>query len=218
MQRLILVKTAQAHQDRRDALDATWVGGLRNCGTPVYYVEGGHDHLVVSDSRIALPQRDDRHALTQKVRDAFTVIETMSPSAHVFACDDDTFVHPARWLDRRPQGDLECRLYWPRTQKEIAHNGNRPWAHGGGGYWVSPILRQHYIADVHEVRQGDDVLVARVAQQRKVTILDAPSLYSGDSYSGEAHHRVAPDNTFITCHHVGPEEMLELWRINGALA
>lgn len=212
MKLAILVKTCQAYIYRRDVCEQTWAKSIRDAGVPVFFVEGLHCEDRIDNGLIQLTCADDRCALTKKVAGSLRMLQKRFDFDYVWVVDDDMFVHPKRFLDHEPAGDLECRVFHPRTKAHKKVLNGKGWAHGGGGYWMSRRLIAEFVARVKGITRGDDVVVTRVAYDTKLAIVDRPDLYAGDRYSGDADARVAADNTYITCHHIGLEEMRSLWR------
>jgi hypothetical protein len=213
MNRAILVKSCQKYSDRRQA--NRWADCLRfEHGIPVYFAIGGYKPgavSILSDSRggaIRLLCNDDYGNNSVKLREA---IKRLGAYDHLFICDDDTFVHPQRWLDHEPAGEFECRLYHPQTDADKKRNSGRPWANGGAGWWMSRRLCELYVKEVTERCSWDDILASRIAQEHGVEIVDRPDLYGCDRY-GDSDWRVSKDGgSLITCHPVEPAEMVEMW-------
>lgn len=197
MKRLVLIKSCQANKDKQEACESTWVSSLRNSGTDVYFVEGGHCVIGLVNNLLLLACGDNYMSNSTKVREAINLLLHLSDFTHLFICDDDTFVHPARWLAHSPQGEFECLM-----TPEI------PWCHGGGGWWMS---RRCCVIYKHLVRQScswDDKLASEIIEAHNLPITVRPDLYS--QWPAD---RVSPDNRLITCHKVEPPEMRALWKL-----
>jgi hypothetical protein len=150
-----------------------------------------------------------------KLRSALDCLLQHRTFEYLFICDDDTFVHPRRWIKHEPTGDLECRVYRP---EDVTRNGGQPWIHGGPGWWMSRRMCELYVEHCHERTSADDIVAANIAREHGVEMVDRPDLYGGDSYSGhDPPQRVAADNALITCHHVQPAEMHTLYEATSGL-
>lgn len=213
MIRGILVKSCQQFRARQAAIEATWAGELwrRPPQRLIYFLEGGQQTPSIIGRRLCVKTPDDYGSNSWKLREGLRMVLSLHPRVtHWFIVDDDTFVHPRRWLAHEPAGELECRLYHPRNEKQHSLNEGRPWAHGGAGWWMTRKMCQLFIAHVTRRTSQDDVLAAQVAQACGVDIIDRPDLYGGDEYE-ELQDRVGPSNSFITSHHIQPAEMLSLY-------
>lgn len=207
MRHEVLIKSCVKNYDRQQACDLTWAGKLRRKGIIVRILLGGFSHERLHDASIRTTTGDSYEDNTHKLQSGLRQLLAVSDFQYLFVCDDDTFVHPRRWLEHSPAGELECRVFTPKKMgKREAH----PWIHGGGGWWMSRRLASYYVSENIPLDSADDVWMANVARKKSINMLDRPDLYGGDRYSRE-HHRVAADNTFITCHHVSPQEMYELY-------
>jgi hypothetical protein len=211
MKRAILIKSCHRFYDRQAAIAHTW--GM--IFSPHLYCCVGKSVFPRSvfffAAHLETATGDDYEDNSLKLREALRGLLESNNFDRLFICDDDTFVHPRRWLAHEPAGEFECRLFWPRTDAELARNGGLPWAWGGGGWWMSRRLCELYVATVTERCSWDDILATNVAREAGVAIIDRPDLYGGDSYGG-IDDRVAADNQLITCHHVSPTEMRRLWK------
>lgn len=218
MNRVILVKSCQKNQHRQKACVDTWAGVLRSGGVPVWFIEATME-LTNWDNdgvlRLA-EETDDYENNSLKLQHAIECWLRRPFFANMFIVDDDTFVHPSRWLEHEPAGEFECRLHYPQTEQEKRLNDGRPWATGGSGWYMSRRLCELYVERVTKRCSYDDVLATQIAQEAGVEIIDRPDLYGGDEYSGR-RDRVASENDFITCHHVEPDEMLQLWEATRGL-
>lgn len=215
MNRAILIKSCRAFRPRQHACWQSWAGELRDQYiVPARVIEGG-DIPFFGDTLIGLAVGDTYHDNSVKLREALREMLRRCLFGFVFVCDDDTFVHPRRWLAHEPAGELECRVFRPGP-REKHRNGGHPWIHGGGGWWMSRRLCELYVEHCTERTSSDDILVANIARQHGIEMIDRPDLYAGDRYSGH-HHRVAADNTFITSHHVQPDEMRQLYEATRGL-
>lgn len=218
MNRAILVKTCQRFRKRREACERTWVPDIRNSLVPVRFAEGGHRCYATTlrgvvdciDGVIEIDGYDSYADNSIKLKAALSYLLSPKPThwSHLFICDDDTFIHPQRWLAHAPQGELEGRIH----RANFKAHGITQWIHGGSGFWMSRRLCELYVEHCKERTSADDVLVAKVAQEHGIEMWDRPDLYGGDRYSGhDPPERVSADNKLITCHHVQPEEMVRLW-------
>lgn len=217
MNRVILIKSCRQYRNRREACDLTWAGALRRAGIKVFYVEGGYDYLTISNSDfgglIGVTTGDTKDYNTVKLKEALSTLLMWSPGwEYIFICDDDTFVHPTRWLDCTPAIDIECLLYHPSTREGNLTKG-KPWITGGSGWWMSRTVTELYCKECQVTASWDDTLVSKVAYKHNIRMDNRPDLYGGDKYSGRLM-RVNPNNTLITCHHISPEEMLKLYEEN----
>lgn len=236
MNRAILVKSCQRFRARQEAIEATWVGSLRAHPIRTWIVEGGHRYYPTTvrglvfavNGAIKIDGYDTYNDNSVKLRASLQyMLRAWDHWSHLFICDDDTFIHPARWLAHEPQGECEGRLYHP-TPEQAKRHGEAPWLHGGAGWWMSRRLCELYVEHCHERTSGDDIVAARIAQQHGIEIHDRPDLY-GDSRYGpkvmvcqpqyeakareliEATERPSAGNALITCHPVQPAEMVKLW-------
>jgi len=212
MNRSILIKTCQKFHARRRAVAATWAQELYARDQEVWFVEGGHPQTTVDRVQrlIQAASGDEYNDNSLKVSAALQWLLEKTEFNQLFIVDDDTFVHPRRWLQHEPVGQFECRIYRPQSERDRRLNYGRPWALGGGGWWMSRGVCHAYVSEITARCSYDDVLATRVAQDNNIPITDRPELYGGDSYVGECD-RVGPDNHFITSHHICPEEMRKLY-------
>lgn len=215
MNRAILVKSCQKNHDRQDASAQSWGLDIRAHHVDLHFVEGGHDrdgHSATVGKMLLRLETDDRlqgnsHKLAKAI---YFLTRSYTELDCLFICDDDTFVHPKRWLSHEPVGDLECRVYRPRDDADRQRNNGRPWIHGGAGWWMSRRMCELYVEHCHERTSADDIIAAHIAQEHGIELVDRPDLYGCNSYGGEAGW-VSKDNSLITCHPVRPEEMRTLW-------
>ena len=206
MNRVVLLKSCRKNRGRQDACLETWAGELRRRGVIVAIIEGGARGDIIGSGweRVSLECGDEYHDNSFKLQMAIRAMLQFLPFDQLFVCDDDTFVHPQRWLAHEPAGEFECRLYYPQSPRDHKLNNGRPWACGGAGWWMGRRVCELYVERVTQVCSWDDVLATRIAQDADVAIADRPDLYSQDG------DRVAADNRLITCHHVDANEMLQL--------
>lgn len=202
MRRAILVKSCQKNRERQDAIKATWANALYDASVPVIPVESGHS-IVMYSGRLQLVGGDDYSDNSIKVRWAIRWLTNFDDWTNLFICDDDTFIHPQRWLAHEPEGEFECRLYHPVTDADVKRNQGRPWACGGAGWYMSRRLCELYVEEVTARCSWDDILATQVAQRYGVEIVDRPDLYGCSKYGG--------GQGSITCHPVEPVEMREMW-------
>jgi hypothetical protein len=196
---VILVKTCQRFAaDRRPAVEQTWAGAIRASGVPVYYVEGGYGWCSRDNDghvlRVGTGDRYDDNSL--KLRDGLRFLLLLHPEVeHVFVCDDDTFVHPQRWID-----------YLPKSEFVGLNTRKVPWVHGGAGWYFGYRACGLYIAECLQRFSGDDVLASEILSRHGIALESRPELFS--QWRAD---RVSPDNRLITCHEVAPAEMLSLY-------
>ena len=205
--RVVLVKTCQRHRDRRAACTQTWVGALRRAEVPVYFLEGGYEHSLVALGVVHVAGNDAYQNTGAKLQLGLRTLLDRVDLERVFVVDDDTFVDPARWLEHFPDAaaDVECRVYRPNNLRRRG----RWWVHGGPGWYMTRAVAQSYIEHAsHSL--PDDVTMGQVVDQNRFIAVDRPDLYGGDRYS-ESIERVSANNNLITCHHVEPGEMHELY-------
>lgn len=214
-ERAILVKSCQRFKNRRNACENTWVRDIRKAGVSVWFLEGGHKENRISATTLYVCSGDHYTDNSYKLREAYQAVQDFE---FVFVCDDDTFVHPERWLSHEPSGDIECRVFYPKLPQDLRRNHGKPWVSGGSGWWCSKRLRKWYVEECVENVSWDDIIIARVAQHHRIVMTDRPDLYGGDRYSGfTPPERVLPSNNLITCHHVSPKEMEELYHAGKAI-
>lgn len=193
MQRVILVKTCQKFIARREACEATWVSALRRAGIPVFFVVGGPVESF-DGYTIQTASGDGYDDNSFKVRDAVQELLAFVRFDHLFICDDNTFVHPERWMAHEPGGEFEGL-----QTKKI------PWAHGGGGFWMSRRCCELYVAGVSRRCSWDDRLATEILTEKHgVQMVNRPDLYA------QWAERVSGENSLITCHNVSENEMVEL--------
>jgi hypothetical protein len=217
MNRAILVKSCRNFRTRRHGCWESWFGELVERGIPCAFIVGGPEHDDDRPGTTSAPlyiyttggdkYQDNSIKLREALRHALRV-----PSLErIFVCDDDTFVHPKRWLAHEPAGDLECRIYRPPKTNEWIQT--RAWANGGAGYWMSRRLCELYISECVQRTSAEDMLVYGWAQGANMKIVDRSDLYGDDKYEKGINPAglVSADNTLITCHPVEPEEMRTLY-------
>lgn len=207
MKRAILIKSCQKNLGRSDACEATWAGELRRRGVIVAIIEGGARGDIIGSGwgRVSLECGDEYNDNSFKLQMAIRAMLQFLPFDHLFICDDDTFIHPQRWLSHEPAGEFECRLYCPQSPRDHKLNNGRPWACGGAGWWMSRRVCELYVDRVTHVCSWDDVLATAIAQDAGIPITDRPDLYGCERYGA-----TAGDN-FITYHPAEPPEMMRLW-------
>lgn len=216
MRRAILIKSCQRFRARQEAIRATWAKELCDwADRNILFIEGGHRKFDVRDGVIRVTCGDAYSDNSLKLREALIFLKPESypddDDFHLFVCDDDTFIHPRRWLVHEPEGEFECRLFMPMTDRDVKLNSGRPWACGGAGWYMSRRVCELYVQHVAERCSWDDVLATKVAQDNGIIIDHRPQFYS---QNGE---RVSADNQLITCHHVQPQEMVELYEATRGL-
>jgi len=237
MNRAVLVKSCQKNRDRQAACSQSWAHVLRTRHVNVRFVEGGHaprqrnaddGFFVAVDAPVGHTASLERMGLRLNVADQKAgnslklaaglrfLLESYAEIACVFVCDDDTFVHPQRWLAHEPAGELEGRLYRPRNALEWKKNDGLPWLHGGAGWHMSRRVCQLYVKHCHERTSADDIVVARIAQQYGIEIVDRPEFYGDDRYGGDAGW-VSAANSLMTCHPVTPIHMAALYEATSRL-
>lgn len=204
-ERLVLVKSCKHFRGRQVAVRATWASALREAGIRVMFLEGQSMFPRMDGDRLCVVSGDSYGWNTVKLREGLRLAVRDLEFSRLFVCDDDTFVHPLRWLGHEPEGELECRVF------DFKLRGKKPWVSGGSGWWMSRRLCQLYADTVRERHSSDDIAVARVAQAHGIVMTNRPDLYGGDHYSG-LRDMVASDNKLITCHPVLPAAMRTLWR------
>lgn len=211
MKRAILVKSCQKNRDRQDACAASWVGHLDRCRTRIRFIEGDAGRPHYGEAVIMVTAGDSYDDNSLKLRSALRMcLDSRDEFTHFFICDDDTFVHPKRWLAHEPAGEIECRVFTPRNALEWKRNNGRPWIHGGAGWWMSRRMCELYVDHCRERTSADDMVAARIAQDHGIELVDRPDLYGDNSYGGDAGV-VSAENSLITCHPVMPDEMRSLY-------
>lgn len=209
MNRAIVIKSCQKNRDRQTACENTWGGELRARGVRVAIVEGGFDGNCGGPPMFSLSCGDDYLDNSFKLQQALYSARQFHPGARGwFICDDDTFIHPERWLAHEPAGEFEGRLYYPNPD-EAKHRGSEPWINGGAGWWMSRRMCELYVEHCQERTSADDIVAARIAQAHGIEIIDRPDLYGDSRYSDAPE--VSEVNAMITCHPVSPQRMEELW-------
>jgi hypothetical protein len=95
----------------------------------------------------------------------------------------------------------------------MRQNDGQPWVNGGAGFWMSRRLCELYVEHCNERTSADDLIVARIAQQHGIEMIDRPDLYGDDKYEQDRNPagKVSAGNSLITCHPVAPDEMRLLW-------
>lgn len=213
MNRAILAKSCQKNQVRQRACRDTWIGALPEY--TAYIVEGGHSQCsIINNSLLRVEAGDDYQDNSIKLREAINRLP--ASIEHLFICDDDTFVHPQRWLAHEPYGDLECRVYTP-SESEKRKRKQAKWVNGGAGYWMSRRLCELYIQECNERTSAEDILVYRLAEQHGMEIVDRPDLYGDDRYEQMPAGKVSAENSLITCHPIQPDKMVQVWEATRGL-
>lgn len=216
MKRAVLIKSCRRNSDRIAAITATWAPKLAAALVPVWMVTGGHSKAAFSADlswmwQLRVSSGDDYSDNSHKLRDALRHLLSLHNFTHLFIVDDDTLVHPGRWLAHEPAGELECRVYRPITDAEVRRNGGRPWVTGGAGWWMSRRLCELYVELVQRRCSWDDVLVAGVAQDAGVPLVDRPDLYTCARYGRAAPIGEDWPPDVITYHPAEPAEMRRLY-------
>lgn len=203
VQKEILVKSCRQFKDRRRAIDVTWADMIRHRGVCVSFIVGGYERERYRYAVCEVSTGDKYEHNSMKLKHALQMRLERSDFDYIFICDDDTYIHPARWLEHEPKGDVECRIFTPTRARQ---REERPWIHGGPGWWMSRNACVQYVTRVDLCCSWDDKLMGHMALDLGLLIEDRRDLYGGDHYSHEKD-RVGKNNTFISCHPVRPNEM-----------
>jgi hypothetical protein len=183
------------------ACDSTWAGELRRNDIRVYAVEGNHPQSMLEPGGlIRLNTEDDYQSNSFKVRDAIKFLLANAEFDTLFVADDNSFIHPARWLAHEPAGEFEGL-----ATKKVPH------VHGGGGWWFSRRCCELYVAGVTKRCSWDDQLATEIMTRNRIKMVNRPDLYA------QWDERVAAGNSLITCHNVSPNEMTTLFEATRSL-
>jgi hypothetical protein len=200
VKRIILIKSCQKFFARRDACESTWVGELRGQGIDAYFVEGNHLQTQLVAGTIEMNCEDDYDSNSFKVRDAIKFLLANAEFDTLFVADDNSFIHPARWLAHEPGGEFEGL----QTKKV-------PWCHGGAGFYLSRRCCELYVAGVTKRCSWDDQLATEIMTRNRIKMVNRPDLYA------QWDERVGAGNSLITCHNVSPHEMTTLFEATRSL-
>lgn len=194
---IIVVKSCQKFRTRQEACCATWAGELSRARIPLWFIEGGHAEPDIVEHWIRVVSRDDYNANSFKLRDALSFLMQHDPFERIFICDDDTFVHPRRFLAFNSTRDFVGLESPPSV----------PWVHGGAGWFMSRRATELFVAGIKRCVSWDDRLASEILATHNILIENHPELFS--QWKGL---RVAKGNDLITCHPVNAMEMLDLYR------
>lgn len=206
---LLVANSARHYRERRDACRATWFGALRpHVRYAVFATGAGDTALDKNDGSVldcAVP--DGYDDIWRKTAASFRWALHCTEWTHMFHCDDDTYVSPARWLAAGiPRNDyVGCRVPHPWW--------NVPYASGGAGYWLSrraiaaivEMLSRYvgrYAGPGGEPISADDLLIGKCLADVGIRLThDARLHYAADP--------LAPAQ--ITAHWVSPDRMHEFF-------
>lgn len=208
MSRIVLIKSCQRFIHRRKACIDTWGTSLEKAGIPVFTVIGGFCEGGAGLFRdlIKTETGDDYHDNSIKVKQALQFLLQFHQFDFIFIIDDDSYVHPKRWLEHNPDGEMEGRLFFPETGKQRKMLRGKPWINGGPGWWMSRRICEQYAARQHRRCSWDDLLASQIAYDMRVRIVHRPDLYGDDVYAKQ-QEKVSKENRLITCHQIRPGEM-----------
>lgn len=117
---------------------------------------------------------------------------------YLFKCDNDTYICIPRWLK-----------YDPKGRDYIGRNCARPpYAHGGGGYWISRKFATLLAEKLRLRPYYKDRQVGEIAR-------DSGIAFTNDlRFVGDGYREALPSltNNKITTHRVPMQRFCELWR------
>jgi hypothetical protein len=195
---IVVVKSCRRFESRRIACCSTWAGELCRRRVPLWFVVGGASSYDIVDEIISVPGRDDYKSNSTKLRDALTFLMEHDPFERIFVCDDDTFVHPDRFVAFKSAAEF-VGLHNPPAI---------PWVHGGAGWFMSRRACELFVAGISRRCSWDDRLASEILATHGITLDNHPELFA------QWDERVAPENQLITCHNVKPDEMRVLYDRN----
>lgn len=197
MRTIVVVKSCRANVARQEACRDTWAGDLNRRGVPLWFLEGDHPAERVVECWLQLTGGDAYDDNSFKVRDAIAFFLRYDPFDRLFICDDDTFVHPARWMAYEPEGEFVGKFAPPKV----------PWVHGGGGWFMSRRACELFVDGIRKRCSWDDQLAWEIlCKGHRMPAINRPDLFS--QWPDE---RVSESNRLITCHKVEPDEMRDLY-------
>ena len=141
MDLLIAVKSCQAHRSYHQAIRDTWG---RYFPQVIFFMGDGHGHEVEDEVSLNCP--DDYMSLPTKTKHILSWSLTYRDFAHVYLCDNDTFVQPSRFANLEYQnydysGYMNKLCPVGETAFYKDHIGVwpncHPWTSGGVGYFLS---------------------------------------------------------------------------------
>lgn len=212
MKLAILVLSAAAYEDRREAVRETWGSNLASNVDLVFLVGGGTGVPSRVGDILTLPCPDDYPSLPQKTRwgmlwatttyGGLPINGSSSSSSdctmRIFKCDDDTFVHIPRLLDFI---DTNPPAY-------VGHemtNEFPSFASGGAGYLLNRDAAITVAGGLTDPIGNEDLLVSRVLMAAKIPFTPCSRFHPWNANGPRA------DNDFITSHYQKPEMMRATW-------
>jgi len=198
MKTIIGLLACQALPERRNLCRQTWLPVLQSLGVDVVFLIGGHRSLERHGDELYLPVPDTYPTLPQKTV-AFCHWFSGTDATHLFKADDDTFIHPWRFMD------------WLATITTQDYVGNEwrdraGYASGGAGYLLS--RRAAEVATTVKKKHGsEDMEVAKVLKKSKLRFhIDHRFIGFGNEVK-----RPLPGNDLITTHKISVELWNDTW-------
>lgn len=198
MKTIIGLLACQSIPERRDLCRQTWLPAIQSLGIDVVFLIGGHPHLERNGDELYLPVPDTYPELPQKTV-AFCCWALESDATHLFKADDDTFIHPWRFVD------------WLATITTQDYVGNEWTAHkgyasGGAGYLLSRAAAC-LVTTMSKKKGAEDIEVAKILKRNKMP-LHMDHRFIGFGNEGK---RPLPKNDLITTHKISVDLWNDTW-------
>ena len=200
-QTLIGVLSAATYDERRAACNETWIAAARARGFEVLYILG--DPRLKSPERrgdlLVCPCNEDYNSLSEKTRWLCRWAVEETGAEQVFKCDDDTFVHVARFAAFEPSA---------------AYGGHDlgGYCSGGAGYWLSRDAAQIVADTLTESIWCEDCAVGKVVAAAGLPLQACARFHPWNNRWPES------TNDLITTHYCPPERMRELFALTKDIA
>jgi GR25 family glycosyltransferase involved in LPS biosynthesis len=184
---LIGALSGDDHADRRRWCLDTWIPALEAHGVKTVFLRGRT--AAPDEYNLPLPVDDRRDTLSLKTLEFLRWAVQRDDWDWLFKCDDDTFIHPSRFVAALPglRGDYIGGRWRPTSH----------YASGGAGYFLSRRAAQllvKHAADWPAVYAEDKLVGARLAAASVPLVVDPRFCWSHRA----RHMRSTPD--MITTH------------------
>ena len=203
MKPLIVIKSCERYADRREAVRQTWLTLLPSRFSYIF-VMGMSSVITTEPDVLFLPVSDAFKNIAPKVAGAcwWALQDYFS---HIFVCDDDTYVQPARLEEAFP---LRQDYVGHMRTSGLFYNRGVPYAQGSA-YWLSSAAAE-IVAKSPVMKDGiiDDGAVGQ-ALIESVNFVHDYRYEPGPLWNERYPQK---DNSVITTHKCLPADMREMHR------